>query len=95
MLEAFDELGIKPSVIAGVDGLGSAAQPAAGLSAAEIRVEFEALLRNRAYVFRTRCGRLRGELATFWSLRAPSVIDNTTLFEILLPEALHRDFALA
>jgi len=94
MLEAFDELGVKPSIIAGTS-MGSicGAAYAAGLSAFEIRAEFEALLRNRTTFFGRVAGKLRGELATFWSLRAPSIIDNTTLFEILLPEALHRDFA--
>jgi NTE family protein len=94
MLEAFDELGVKPSIIAGTS-IGSicGAAFAAGLSAAEIRAEFEGLLRNRAAFFGRVAGGLRGELATFWRLRAPSVIDNTTLFEILLPEPLHRDFA--
>jgi NTE family protein len=94
MLEAFDELGVKPSIIAGTS-IGSicGAAYAAGLSAAEIRAAFEGLLRNRTTFFGRVAGALRGELSTFWKLRAPSVIDNTTLFEILLPEPLHRDFA--
>jgi NTE family protein len=94
MLEAFDELGIKPTVIAGTS-MGSicGAAYAAGMTAAEIRAEFGRLLRNRATFFAHVASNLRGELATFWKLRAPSVIDNTTLFEIVLPEPLHRDFA--
>jgi NTE family protein len=94
MLEAFDELGVKPAVIAGTS-MGSicGAAYAAGLTAAEIRAEFARLLRNRATFFGHVASGLRGELATFWKLRAPSVIDNTTLFEIVLPEPLHRDFA--
>ena len=52
MLEAFDELGVKPTIIAGTS-IGSicGAAFAAGLSAAELRAEFEALLRNRATFF--------------------------------------------
>jgi NTE family protein len=94
MLEAFDELGVKPSIIAGTS-MGSicGAAYAAGLSAFEIRAEFEALLSRRTTFFGRIAGRLRGELATFWNFRSPSIIDNTTLFEMLLPEALHRDFA--
>jgi NTE family protein len=85
MLEAFDELGIKPSIIAGTS-MGSicGAAYAAGLSAFEIRAEFEALLRNRTTFFGRIAGKLRGELATFWNFRSPSIIDNTTLFEMLL-----------
>ena len=65
MLEAFDELGVKPSIIAGTS-IGSicGAAFAAGLSAAEIRAEFEGLLRNRATFFGRVAGALRGELAT-------------------------------
>ena len=60
MLEAFDELGVKPSIIAGTS-IGSicGAAFAAGLSAAEIRAEFEGLLRNRAAFFGRVAGRNR------------------------------------
>ena len=94
MLEAFDELGVKPSIIVGTS-MGSicGAAFAAGLSAAEIRAEFLSVLGNRTAFFRRVAGKLVGELSTFWSPRSPSVIDNTTLFEMLLPEVMHRDFA--
>jgi NTE family protein len=94
MLEAFDELGVKPSIIVGTS-MGSicGAAFAAGLSAAEIRAEFMSVLSNRTAFFRRVAGKLVGELSTLWSPRAPSLIDNTTLFEMLLPEVMHRDFA--
>ena len=31
--------------------------------------------------------------SSLWSLRNPSVIDNVTLFEMILPDILHCDFA--
>jgi NTE family protein len=94
MLEAFDELGVKPAIIAGTS-MGSicGAAYAAGLSAAEIRADFEALLANRAAFLKRVVGRLRGGLFALWSIRAPFVVDNVTLFEMLLPDAMHCDFA--
>ena len=54
---------------------------------------FEGLFASRATFFKRFAGKLRGELSTLWSVRSPSVVDNVTLFEMLLPEVLHRDFA--
>jgi NTE family protein len=93
MLEAFDEMGIKPAVIAGTSmGAICGAAYAAGLSGAEVRAEFQALLGNRARFLRRFAGKLRGGFSTLWSARAPSVVDNVTLFEMLLPEAMHCSF---
>jgi NTE family protein len=94
ILEAFDELGVKPVVIAGTS-MGSicGACYAAGLSAAEIRAGFEAQFASPTTFLRHFAGKLRGGLSTLWSLRAPRIVDNVTLFEMLLPEALHCDFA--
>jgi NTE family protein len=94
ILEAFDELGVVPAVIAGTS-MGSicGAAYAAGLSATQVRTEFERLLRNRAAFFRSMAGKLRGSISTLWSPRNPSVLDNTTLFEMLMPEAMRCDFA--
>ena len=94
MLEAFDELGVKPCVIVGTSmGAICGAAYAAGLSGAEMRAHFMALFAKRAYFLKHFTGRLRGSMTTLWSPRAPSVIDNVTLFEMLLPEALRCDFA--
>jgi NTE family protein len=93
MLEAFDEVGVKPVVIAGTSmGAICGAAYAAGLSGAEIRAEFEAMLGNRGRFLKRFAGKLRGSFATLWSARSPSVVDNVTLFEMLLPEALHCNF---
>jgi NTE family protein len=94
MLEAFDELGVKPVVIAGTSmGAICGAAYAAGLSGAEMRAEFAALFANRAYFLKHLTGKLRGGITHLWSPRSPSVVDNVTLFEMLLPEAMRCDFA--
>jgi NTE family protein len=94
ILEAFDELGIKPVVIAGTS-MGSicGACYAAGLSAAEVRAAFEAQLSSRTSFLANFAGKLRGNFSTLWSMRSPRILDNVTLFEMLLPDALHCDFA--
>ncbi len=94
MLEAFDELGVKPAIIAGTSmGAICGAAYAAGLSGAEMRAEFLALLGRRRHFVRRFAGKLRGGFSALWSVRAPAVVDNVTLFEMLLPEAMRRDFA--
>jgi NTE family protein len=94
VLEALDELGLEPVAIAGTS-MGSicGALYAAGLSAAEMRADFESQLASRARFARRFAGKLPRALASLWSLRSPSVIDNVTLFEMILPDILHCDFA--
>ncbi len=93
VLEVLDELGIKPAVIAGTS-MGSifGACYAAGLSAAEIRAGFEDQFSSRAAFLKHFAGKLRGGISALWSLRKPGIVDNVTLFEMLLPDALHCDF---
>jgi NTE family protein len=93
MLEAFDELGVKPTVIAGTSmGAICGAAYAAGLSGAELRAQFTALFGKRTYFLKHLTGK-RGGLPHLWSLRSPGVVDNVTLFEMLLPEAMRCDFS--
>ncbi len=93
MLEAFDEVGIKPVVIAGTSmGAICGAAYAAGLSGADIRAAFQDLLGNRARFFKQFAGKLGGSFSALWSARAPSVVDNVTLFEMLLPEVMRCNF---
>lgn len=94
VLEALDELGLRPAIIAGTSmGAICGAAYAAGLSGAELRAEFTALFASRARFFRHLAGKLRGGITHLWSLRAPHVVDNVTLFEMLLPEVMRCDFA--
>jgi NTE family protein len=94
VLEAFDELGVKPCVIAGTSmGAICGAAYAAGLSGAQMRAEIAELFSNRGRFLARFAGKLRGGVSSLWSMRAPSVVDNVTLFEMLLPEAMRCDFA--
>lgn len=92
MLEAFDELGIKPVAIAGTS-IGSVVGGlyAAGLDARAVRAYAEEMLARRSEVFRRIAGSFEG-LSSLWSPRSPSVVDGVTLFELLLPPALRCDF---
>lgn len=94
VLEALDELGLQPVAMAGtsMDSICGALY-AAGLSAAEMRADFKSQLASRARFARRFAGKLPGGLGSLWSLRSPSVIDNVTLFEMILPDILHCDFA--
>jgi NTE family protein len=94
VLEALDELGLKPAAVAGTS-MGSicGALYATGLPAAEIRAGFARDLESRSAFMRRYAGRLASGFSSLWSVRRPNVIDSITLFEILLPDILHCDFA--
>jgi NTE family protein len=94
VLEALDELGLKPAAIVGTSmGAICGALYAAGLSASTIRAGFADRLASRAAFAGQIAGKLAAGLASLWSVRAPAVIDNVTLFEMVLPDILHCDFA--
>jgi NTE family protein len=93
MLEVFDELGVRPSVIVGTSmGAICGAAYAAGLTGAEMREQLTALFANRAYFLKRFAGKLRGGFSALWSARRPGVVDSVTLLEMLLPEAMRCDF---
>jgi NTE family protein len=93
VIEAFDELGLKPAAIVGTSmGAIFGAAYAAGLSAKEIRAEAKALLANRSAFVRRLAGKLKGGIFELWSVRAPIVVDGIALFTVLLPQALKCDF---
>jgi NTE family protein len=92
MLEAFDELGLKPVAIAGTSiGAMIGGLYASGMSGLEIRAFVEELLASRTEIFR-RLAKSSDGLRNLWTFRAPSVVDGVTLFEVLLP-ALRCEFA--
>jgi NTE family protein len=93
MLEAFDELGAKPAIIAGTSmGAICGAAYAAGHSGAELRQELIAIFGKRRHFLKRMAGKFRGGFSNLWSLRFPSILDNVTLFEMLLPEAMRCSF---
>jgi NTE family protein len=94
ILEALDELGLRPAVIAGTSmGAVCGALYATGLTGAEIRAGFIQELASRGAFLRRFASKLAAGLPSLWTLRSPSVIDTVTLFEMILPDVLHCDFA--
>jgi len=93
VLEALDELGVTPVAIAGTSiGAILGACYAAGLTGREIREHCLALFGDtRIEPFR-RIYSARS-LKTLISPRTSAMFDGVTLFEILLPEAVRRDFS--
>jgi NTE family protein len=94
VLEAFDELGVKPAVIAGASmGAVVGAAYAAGMSAREIRGYASRRLRERSEVMAAliaaRVGRLSDVLAGFGN---PFLIDGERFLEQLWPETIPARF---
>jgi NTE family protein len=94
VLEALDELGVKPAVIAGTSmGAMCGALYAAGVPAVEIRAGFLQDLASRIAFMRRYAGRMASGLPAVWRLRRPAALDIVTLFELLLPDVLRADFS--
>jgi NTE family protein len=88
MLEAFDELGLVPAIIAGTSmGAICGAAYAAGHTGAELREELMAVFGRRRHLLKRLAAKLRDGSPWLWSPR-----DNVTLFEMLLPDAMRRSF---
>lgn len=94
ILEAFDELGIKPTVVSGTSiGAIVGACYAAGLSARDIRDHAADLLSSRRAVLYRLAAHLPGNLTSLWSPWHPAVVDGVTLLDMLLPERVRVDFS--
>jgi NTE family protein len=96
MLEVFDELGLKPKVIAGTSiGAVFGAAYASGLSAKLIRAHVEEALSRRFYIARQLLS-ARSEpvlkLLNFLPIRS-ALLKPESLLEFMLPSAVARDFA--
>ena len=94
MLEVFDELGIKPvDHCRHVDGLDLrrllCGRPVGRRNPRGLREPASPAAPPSCKQF---AGKLRGGISTLWSVRSPGIVDNVTLFEMLLPEVLHSDF---
>ena len=93
MLEVFDELGLKPSAIAGCSiGALIGAGYAAGMSAAEIRERAEKLLANRMVAMRYVFGTKKTRLWDILSLRGLGSLHlkGEKLADIALPDHVPR-----
>jgi NTE family protein len=94
VLEAFDELGIKPVAIAGASiGAMVAAAYAAGLSARAIRAHAQDVLPDRATLMsaliQSRSGRLTGMLSAFGN---PFLVDSEKFLDRLWPRMVPDHF---
>ena len=93
-LEALDELGVRPQVIAGTSmGALVGALYAGGFSATAIRDHANALLKSRTALVKLVAGKWPGALSSLWHPKTLSMFNGETLFEILMPDGMARDFA--
>lgn len=93
MLEACDELGVRPSVIAGTS-IGSmiGAAYASGMSGAEIRDYCLSLFSNRRALLRKLFGSTNSRIWDLWSPRKPAFLNSEVLLSTYLPSQLAREF---
>jgi NTE family protein len=94
VFEAFDELGVKPAMIAGTSiGAIFGAAYASGLSAQEIRAHCEELFGNRSGLMKKLINNWPGSLTKIWNPFSPAIFNVITVLDIVLPEAMAVDFA--
>lgn len=93
MLEALDEMGIKPVAIAGTSiGAIFGAAYASGLSAREIRAHCDVILGERLGLLRELFAARAGSILGLFSSRS-ALLDPAALLELLMPRNLALDFA--
>lgn len=95
VLEVLDELGVRPTVIAGTSvGAMIGAAYAAGLSARDIRRHVIALAHNRSEVLRRLVASRAGSFASLFSggFGSATQVDGEKFCEQFLPDAMPQDF---
>jgi NTE family protein len=93
ILEAFDELGLKPTFIAGTSiGALIGAAYASGMTAAQIRDYCKAAFSRRSSVLRHIYFRWQGRLWDYWRPGSPALFKSERIFEIVLPHGLPKTF---
>ncbi len=93
ILEAFDELGVKPAMIAGTSiGALIGAAYASGMSAREIRGYCEAAFAKRSALLRHLFSRWRGRVWDYWRPGSPALFKSERVFELVLPASLPKTF---
>jgi NTE family protein len=93
ILEAFDELGVKPAMIAGTSiGALIGAAYAAGMPAAEIRRYCKSAFARRSALIRHLYFRWHGRVWDFWRPGAPALFKSERIFELVLPADLPKTF---
>jgi NTE family protein len=93
ILEAFDELGIKPAMIAGTSiGALIGAAYASGMCASEIRSYCAAAFARRSALLMHIYSRWRGRLWDYWRPGSPALFKSERIFELVLPANLPKTF---
>lgn len=93
ILEAFDELGVKPAMIAGTSiGALIGAAYASGMPAVEIRAYCEAAFAKRSALLRHLYFRWRGRVWDYWRPGSPALFKSERIFELVLPADLPKTF---
>ena len=95
VLEAIDELGVRPAAIAGTSiGAMVGAAYAAGLSGKEIRRHALTLAHDRSEIFRRLMVARAGKLSNIWSMGfgSATLVDPEKFCQQFMPEAVPEDF---
>ncbi len=91
VLEALDELGVTPTLIAGTSiGAIVGAIYASGMSGAELRKYSTELFAKRSEFMRRLTASSPGNLMALWNPLTPAIVNGETLLDILMPESLPR-----
>lgn len=93
VLEAFDEAGVMPAMIAGTSiGALIGAAYASGMPAVEIRRYCEAAFGRLSAILRHVYSRWRGRVWDIWRPWAPALFKSERIFELVLPPGLPKTF---
>jgi NTE family protein len=93
ILEAFDECGLKPAMIAGTSiGALIGAAYASGMSASDIRRYCGAAFARRSALLRHIYKRWRGGVWDYWRPGSPALFKSERIFELVLPADLPKTF---
>ncbi len=93
ILEAIDELGIKPAMIAGTSiGALIGAAYASGMRASDIRGYCKAAFARRSALLRHLYFRWRGRVWDYWRPGSPALFKSERIFELVLPADLPKTF---
>jgi NTE family protein len=96
ILEAFDELGLKPKIMAGTSiGAIFAAAYASGLTGKQIRAHTQEVLRNRLDLVRDLYAARVRSTRRIWNMfpSSSALLGAERLLDVILPQRVGRDFA--
>ncbi len=94
MLEACDELGVKPGVISGTSiGALAGAAYASGISGRELRDYCAGMFASRTQAVKSILQRWNGSLWDYWNPLTPSLINCVKLIETVMPVGTAKTFA--